>query len=57
MDFTLAKLMADVGTVFEAAIGMVGTVAETVVQHPVLYIGLILGLASIGIAFYHKIKR
>ena len=54
---TIGTIMEDVGTVFESAIGMVGTVAETVVSHPILFLGTIIGLCVIGVAFFNRIRR
>lgn len=54
---TIASLMADVGDVFEAAIGMVGTVAETVTSNPILYLPIIIGLCGIGVAFFNRLKQ
>lgn len=56
-NFTVTTLMSDVGSVFESAIGMVGTVAETVVSHPILYLPIIIGLCGIGVAFFNRLKQ
>lgn len=54
---TIGSIMESVGEVFEAAIGMVGTVASTVVSHPILFLGTIIGLCGIGVAFFNRLKR
>lgn len=55
--FTIGTLMSDVSDVFESAIGMVGTVATTVVSHPILYLPIIIGLCGIGVAFFNSLKQ
>lgn len=54
---TVSSLMADVATVFEKAIEMVGTVAETVVANPILYLPIVIGLCGIGVAFFNRLKQ
>lgn len=54
---TVASLMTDVQSVFTSAINMVGTVAETVVSHPILYLPIVIGLCGIGVAFFNRLKQ
>ena len=54
---TVTSLMADVSTVFAKAIEMVGTVATTVVSHPILYLPIVIGLCGIGVAFFNRMKQ
>ena len=54
---TVSSLMADVATVFQKAIEMVGTVAETVVANPILYLPIVIGLCGIGVAFFNRLKQ
>lgn len=54
---TVSSLMADVSTVFSKAIEMVGTVAETVVSNPILYLPIVIGLCGIGVAFFNRLKQ
>ena len=54
---TVASLMSDVQSVFTSAIGMVGTVAETVVGNPILYLPIVIGLCGIGVAFFNRLKQ
>ena len=54
---TVESLMTDVTSVFTSAIGMVGTVAETVVANPILYLPIVIGLCGIGIAFFTRLKQ
>lgn len=55
--FTIETLMNDVASVFESAIDMVGTVAQTVVSNPILYLPIIIGLCGIGVAFFNRLKQ
>lgn len=54
---TISSLMGDVTSVFTSAIGMVGTVAETVSSNPILYLPIIIGLCGIGVAFFNRLKQ
>lgn len=54
---TVASLMSDVQSVFTSAIGMVGTVAETVTSNPILYLPIVIGLCGIGVAFFNRLKQ
>ena len=54
---TVTSLMTDVTTVFQKAIEMVGTVAETVVSNPILYLPIVIGLCGIGVAFFNRLKQ
>lgn len=54
---TVASLMTDVTTVFQKAIEMVGTVAETVASNPILYLPIVIGLCGIGVAFFNRLKQ
>lgn len=54
---TVESLMTDVTSVFTSAIGMVGTVAETVVANPILYLPIVIGLCGIGVAFFNRLKQ
>ena len=54
---TVASLMSDVQAVFTSSIGMVGTVAETVVGNPILYLPIVIGLCGIGVAFFNRLKQ
>ena len=54
---TVSSLMTDVGSVFESAIGMVATVAQTVTSNPILYLPIIIGLCGIGVAFFNRLKQ
>ena len=51
------SILSDVSTIFNSAINMVGTVATTVVSHPILYLPIIVGLCGIGVAFFNRLKQ
>lgn len=50
-------IIDDVSTVFDAFIGMVGTVADVFTSYPILYLPIVIGLCGIGIAFYRRFKQ
>ena len=54
---SVSSLMDDIGGVFSGAIDMVGTVAETVVSNPILYLPIVIGLCGIGVAFFKRLKQ
>lgn len=52
---TLASILGDVGGVFEAAIGWVGTVAETIATTPILLIFCIIPLVGLGVGLFRRL--
>lgn len=48
---TLSSILTDVGTVFTALIGYVGTVCTTIVNTPVLLISFCLGIGFVIVRF------
>ena len=54
---TFSSIMGMVSDGFETCIDMVGTVASTVVQHPILFLGTIIGLCGIGIGFFNRLRH
>ena len=54
---TMATLLTSIGDVFEAAIGWVGTVAETVAGNPLLLIGVVIGFIGVGIGLFSRLLR
>lgn len=52
---TLASLVTDVTSVFTAAIGWLGTVAQTVGSNPLLLMGCILGFGGIAISWFRRL--
>ena len=55
--FTLGVFMSDVNTVFTKGMGMVGSVVETVVSYPILYLSIVIGLCGIGVALFNCLKQ
>lgn len=53
---TLATIIADVGTMFTAAIGWVGTVASTIASQPILLVACVcMPLAGYGIGMFKRL--
>lgn len=55
--FATGGFLDDVRTVFASALNMVGSVADVVISKPILLVPVALGLASIGIVFYRRLKN
>ena len=54
-EVTLASILTDIGSVFEAAIGWVGTVSSTVTGNPLLLIGVVIGFIGVGVGLFHRL--
>lgn len=54
---TMATLLTTISTVFGSIIKMVGTVATTVADNPLLLIGCIIPLAGCAIGFFSRLKN
>lgn len=52
---TIATILSSVGEVFEAAIGWVGTVAQTVTEQPILLLFATLGLVGLGVGMFKRL--
>lgn len=52
---TVASLIADVGTVFEAAIGWVADVAGAVTGNPILLVFCLVPLVGLGIGLFRRL--
>ena len=52
---TLTSILADITSVFTAAIGWVGQVATTVVDTPLLLVGCILGIGGVAISYFKRL--
>lgn len=52
---TLATILDNVGDVFEAAIGWVGTVAQTIADNPILLIFAIIPLIGLGVGLFRRL--
>ena len=56
MDVTVSSLMTEVGVVFTAAIGWVGTVADEIAKHPLLLLGCVgIPLCGIGVGMFSRL--
>ena len=51
---TMATLLSTIGDVFGAAIGWVGTVADTIAGEPLLLIGCVLGFVGVGVGLFRR---
>ncbi|MCI9113324.1 MAG: hypothetical protein HFF96_03530 [Oscillibacter sp.] len=54
---TLASMLPMIGEVFEAAIGWVGVVADTIMVHPLLLVGCVLGFIGVGVGLFRRMFR
>ena len=53
---TIATLLADVGEVFTAAIGWVGTVASTIADEPILLLACVgIPLCGLGVGMFKRL--
>ena len=53
---TMATLIASVGDVFTAAIGWVGTVAETIAEQPILLLACVgIPLCGLGVGMFKRL--
>lgn len=52
---TMATLIESITSVFTAAIGWVGTVADTVAGEPLLLIGVIIGFVGLGVGLFRRL--
>ena len=56
-EITLATVLESVTSVFTAAIGWVGTVAETIAGEPLLMVGFCVGLIGIGVGLFRRLSN
>lgn len=52
---TMGNLISDITSVFTAAIGWVGTVADTVAGEPLLLLGVIIGFVGLGVGLFRRL--
>ena len=51
---TMTSLLSTVTEVFTAAVGWVGTVADTITGEPLLLIGVVLGFIGVGVGLFRR---
>lgn len=54
---TMASVLSTITEVFTAAVGWVGTVAETVAGNPLLLVGVVIGFIGTGIGLFSRLLR
>lgn len=52
---SVASIISVISEVFTAAIGWVGTVAETITGNPLLLIGVVVGFVGIGVGLFKRL--
>lgn len=54
---TMGTVLSTITEVFTAAVGWVGTVSETVVNNPLLLVGVVIGFIGTGIGLFSRLLR
>ena len=54
---TMASVLSTITEVFTAAVGWVGTVSETVVNNPLLLVGVVITFIGPGIGLFSRLLR
>ena len=54
---TMATVLGSITEVFTAAVGWVGTVAETGAGEPLLLIGVVVSFVGLGIGLFSRLLR
>lgn len=52
---SVASIISVISEVFTAAIGWVGTVAETITGNPLLLIGVVVGFVGLGVGLFKRL--
>lgn len=52
---TVASIISVLSEIFTAAIGWVGTVAETIAGEPLLLFGVVFGFAFVGVGLFKRL--
>ena len=52
---TIATLVADVGKIFTAAIGLAGTVGEKIVSTPLLLMFVVIPVVGLGVGLFKRL--
>lgn len=53
----MADVLSNVGEVLTAAVGWVGTVADTVASEPLLMVGVVLSFVGVGVGLFSRLLR
>ena len=51
---TMTALLSTITEVFTAAVGWVGTVAETITGEPLLLVGVVFGFIGVGVGLFRR---
>ena len=51
---TMASVLSTITEVFTAAVGWVGTVADTITSTPLLMVGCVLGFIGVGVGLFKR---
>ena len=57
VEMTMATVLSSITEVFTAAVGWVGTVAETGADEPLLLIGVVVSFGGLGIGLFSRLLR
>lgn len=52
---TITTIVSTITEIFTAAIGWVGTVAETVSSNPLLLFGVVIGFVGLGVGLFKRL--
>ena len=50
----MGTLLTTIGEVFTAAVGWVGTVADTIAGNPILLVGVVMGFIGVGVGLFRR---
>lgn len=54
---TMTAMLSTITQVFTAAVGWVGTVADTISDTPLLLVGCVLGFIGVGVGLFKRMFR
>lgn len=54
---TMATVLSTITEVFEASLGWMGTIAETVASNPLLLIGVVITFIGVGVSLFKRLLR
>lgn len=54
---TMSAMLGTITEVFTAAVGWVGTVANTISDTPLLLVGCVLGFIGVGVGLFQRMFR